>query len=420
MISKTTESSQRLAAVQGLLSAEAVRARAQALLALARADRLQDWLLDEAAMPGVADYVCTVVRERYPRSSPPPHARWRHFVFDGRDLWREIAARHRWPDAASRARAEIDLAIMSVLLDAGADPRWRFADAASGIRIGRSEGLALASLRMFEAGAFSAHPDQPLRVDAVRLRDLDPTLLARSLQVDEDNPFPGIESRAALLNRLGDELQLLPDWFARNDEPRPGGLFDALAARAHGDRLPAEQVLEALLYSLGGIWRGRPLLDAVPLGDCWPHPALGSGDVGDPASYVPLHKLSQWLAYSLIEPLERAGITIVESDALTGLAEYRNGGLFVDLGVLRPRDPRLLADTHAVDSPLVVGWRGLTVALLDLLAPLVRTRLAVDASRFPLASLLEGGTWAAGRRIAAERRAEGGPPIRIFSDGTVF
>jgi hypothetical protein len=135
---------------------------------------------------------------------------------------------------------------------------------------------------------------------------------------------------------------------------------------------------------------------------------------------VPLHKLSQWLAYSLIEPLEAAGIAIVDIDGLTGLAEYRNGGLFVDGGVLVLRDPADAARAHPVDSPLVVGWRALTVALLDKLAPLVRERLGVSAEAFPLARVLEGGSWAAGRRLARERRADAGPPIAVISDGTVF
>ena len=62
----------------------------------------------------------------------------------------------------------------------------------------------------------------------------------------------------------------------------------------------------------------------------------------------------------------------------------------------------------------------MTVALLDRLAPLVRDRLGVGEESFPLARMLEGGTWAAGRRIAAERRPGGGPPFTIISDGTVF
>jgi hypothetical protein len=136
--------------------------------------------------------------------------------------------------------------------------------------------------------------------------------------------------------------------------------------------------------------------------------------------FVPLHKLSQWLAYSLIEPLEGAGIQVTDVGELTGLAEYRNGGLFVDLGVLSPRDPGALSKTHGVSDPLVVGWRALTVALLDEIAPQVAARLDLSVEEFPLARVLEGGTWAAGRLIAAQRRPDGGPPIRIMSDGTVF
>jgi hypothetical protein len=62
----------------------------------------------------------------------------------------------------------------------------------------------------------------------------------------------------------------------------------------------------------------------------------------------------------------------------------------------------------------------MTVALLDRLAPQVRALLGVREEDFPLARMLEGGTWAAGRRIAAERRPGGGPPLTIISDGTVF
>jgi hypothetical protein len=46
--------------------------------------------------------------------------------------------------------------------------------------------------------------------------------------------------------------------------------------------------------------------------------------------------------------------------------------------------------------------------------------LGKTAAEMPLARILEGGTWAAGRRIAKEKRADGGPPLIIASDGTVF
>jgi hypothetical protein len=135
---------------------------------------------------------------------------------------------------------------------------------------------------------------------------------------------------------------------------------------------------------------------------------------------VPFHKLSQWLAYSLIEPLEEAGIGVTELDGLTGLPEYRNGGLFIDTGVLAFRDPGDASKPQSVDSPLIVEWRALTVALLDRVAEEVRRKLGLSAEAFPLAKVLEGGTWASGRRLAREKRPGGEPPIQVISDGTVF
>ena len=135
---------------------------------------------------------------------------------------------------------------------------------------------------------------------------------------------------------------------------------------------------------------------------------------------MPFHKLSQWLAYSLIEPMEEAGIAVTNVDGLTGLAEYRNGGLFIDTGTLVFREPADAARTHDVASPLVVEWRALTVALLDRLAALIRKRLGRDAASLPLARILQGGTWTAGRVLAAKLRPDGGPPVAVVSDGTVF
>jgi hypothetical protein len=188
--------------------------------------------------------------------------------------------------------------------------------------------------------------------------------------------------------------------------------------QASNARLPAAAILETLLQALGPIWPARPSLGGVSLGDCWPHPALVGNSPED--CYAPLHKLSQWLTYSLIEPLTTAGICVTGVHELTGLAEYRNGGLFVDTGILNARDCADLSKPHAVTDPFVVGWRALTVALLDRLLPLVGTRLGLEPARFALASLLEGGSWAAGRLIARTKRADGGPPFQVISDGTLF
>jgi len=386
-------------------------------------------------LPLTADFVAKVVSERYPNLRPPFHARWRHFVFGGRDFWAQIAAARvaggaagaaagaarskSWANPASAARAAFDLAITSVLLDAGAGAEWCYRDGASGLTAVRSEGLALASLRWFERGGLSDDVRDPLRADATALGRIDARAVDDAFQSVDGNRLQGAAGRAALLNRLGSAVLARPDLFASADVPRPGGLFDVLSSRAADDgRLAAATILEVLLEGLGPIWPNRPTLDGVPLGDCWLHPGLRGEASAN--RYVPLHKLSQWLAYSLIEPLEAAGLKIVDVGGLTGLAEYRNGGLFVDMGVLVPRDFAASSRVHAVSDPFVVGWRALTVALLDEIAPMVASRLGLTIEEFPLARVLEGGTWAAGRLIAREKRADAGPPFQISSDGTVF
>jgi hypothetical protein len=393
------------------------------MLQLAVDTGLADWSVDLTRLAPTADFVAEVIKQRYPGLSVPLHSRWRHFVLEGEDLWTAIAhdahsQDAQWQSSGAAARAAFDLVITSVLLDAGAGAEWRFRDPATGLVVARSEGLALASLRWFQGGALSEDADDPYRADAAALQRVDERSIERAFQAGHANPLQGLRGRAALLNRLGAVVASRPDLFAIQDSPRPGGLFDALRLRVVDGRIPAATILETLLEALGPIWQDRPRLGGVPLGDCWPHPALKGDRPED--RYAPLHKLSQWLTYSLIEPFESAGIAVTDVHELTGLAEYRNGGLFIDMGVLVPRDQTAMAGTHAVATPFVVGWRALTVALLDRLAPLVGARVGLTSERFPLARMLEGGTWAAGRIIAGRMRAGGGPPLHIASDGTVF
>jgi hypothetical protein len=405
-------------AALSLLSAAAVRERANLLLHKGLDDELAHFRIDLRRLEDAADLTIEVTKAAYPDLDIPFHSRWRHFVLDGQDRWASLAGASGWPDRAARARAEFDLAIISVLLDAGAGPDWRFRDATSGREIGRSEGLALASLAMFAGGAFSGHPGDPLRADACRLERLADETLTAGFQVSDANPLAGIAGRADLRRRLGRTVAAAPAIFGTKDEPRPGGLFDHLAGLAAGGCIEAATILRQLLVHLGPIWPSRIALGGIPLGDCWHHPALRMDDATD--RLVPLHKLSQWLAYSLIEPMQSAGIAVTAIDGLTGLAEYRNGGLFIDSGVLAFRDAEDARRRHEVSSPLVVEWRALTVALLDRLAALVRLRLRRDAHDLPLARILQGGTWAAGRMLARRLRPDGAPPVAVISDGTVF
>lgn len=402
-----------------LCTARAVRARANQMLTLAQGDSLEHFALVPGRIEPAADYVIETIRAHHPSLAIPFHSRWRHFGTGGVDRWARLARDlGRETTSAECARIRFDLAVTSVLLDAGAGAQWRYLDSGTGEYYTRSEGLAVASFQAFRQGLFSSDAAQPLRADADALAALSPGELARALQVDGDNPLIGLGERTALLQRLGSAMKARPALFG-SDRPRIGGLFDYLAAQAGAGPLPATSILDALLAGLSGIWPGRAALGGVELGDVWRHPSIRADDLTD--GWVPFHKLSQWLAYSLVEPLEEAGVAVAGLDALTGLPEYRNGGLLIDLGVLAARDRGALERPQRVDSPFVVEWRALTVALLDRLADTIREKLGMDPGQLPLIKVLEGGTWQAGRRIARERRGEAAPPpVQVISDGTVF
>jgi hypothetical protein len=403
------------AAALRLLTPDAVRERCALVLAAAERDALAHFACRPERLEEAAALVVDATRRAYPDLAIPYHSRWRHFVVEGHDRWAELAA----PLALGReekARARFDLAVTSVLLDAGAGPAWRWVDPRTGAVLARSEGLALASLEAFAQGLFSSRAAEPLRADAEALMALDDRALAEAFQVTGANPLVGLEGRVALLNRLGATIARDPERFGR--EARVGRLLDHLADQADGGRLEARAVLRALLLGLGPIWPGRLEQGGVNLGDTGRHPAARTGDAT--SGLVPFHKLSQWLAYSLIEPLEEAGMEVEGLDALTALAEYRNGGLLIDTGVLVPKHDAVLGEAHAATSEVVVEWRALTVVLIDRLAHLVRAQLGLTAAQLPLAKVLQGGTWSAGRRIARELRPDGAPPLRVLSDGTVF
>ena len=395
-----------------LKSAATIRERCRNIAAAATAGESRHFRIDRARLDDTAALVAAVTRRRYPDLDVPYHSRWRHFEIGYIDRKAELDRALAGRSVADRARAHIDLTVASVLLDAGAGAAWGFIEAESGQRYTRSEGLAVASFRAFMRGAFSAQ-DDPLRVDASALAAMDAATLASLFQAGTANPLLGLEGRAALLRRLGSALVAQRDAFGNS--ARPGALFDTLTAQGTRRAVSASTLLEALLDGLGPIWLTGSALDGVPLGDVWRHPHAGGS--GPSAGWVPLHKLSQWLAYSLFEPFEWAGIMVTDRDHLTALPEYRNGGLLLDAGVLHLVDVAEGTRTWDVGDELVIEWRALTVALIDELAPRVRARLAAPA--LPLACILEGGTWAAGRELAAKLRA-GNPPLSIASDGTVF
>ncbi|RUT07546.1 hypothetical protein DSM106972_018060 [Dulcicalothrix desertica PCC 7102] len=395
-----------------LRSPVAIRSRCGQLFQNAVAGNSRYFDCDLAPLSHAADYVIDVIRSEYPNLQIPFHSRWRHMTAGGITRLEQLDSLLAELSPHEKAIAKFDLAIISVLLDAGAGSNWYYYEPVTNLGFKRSEGLAVASFQMFCQGAFSSDKTSKMRVDAQKLQDFILSDLVQGFQIRPDNPLVGVTGRLQLLQKLGKVLTALPEYFGEN--PRPGNLVNYLVGKVNNNQLEAATVFDAVLSSLSEIWSGRQSIAGVNLGDVWRHP-----DVADDG-FVPFHKLSQWLTYSLLEPLQELGIEITGLDQLTGLPEYRNGGLCIDLELLRPKHSDILHTPHSVESPVIVEWRALTVMLLDEIAACVREKLSMSTEELPLVKILQGGTWTAGRKIAAEKRADGVPPIQILSDGTVF
>ncbi len=392
-----------------LLSPQAIRDRAKKLF-----ERCQNgnshFIYHPDKLGGTVEFVLDVIRRKYPDLNIPFHSRWGHFRVGNIDRVNELESKLKEFSAIEKARIKLDLVISSVLLDAGAGIEWKYLEGKQ--CFSRSEGLGVASFHMFMSGIMS-HNKKSLKADGEGLKNITVADLKTAFQVSSENPLVGVDGRLKLLNNLYLALQNKKIF----KDSRPGNIIDYLSEK-FGNEIPAVGILRAVLDGLGPIWPGRIVSSGVNLGDVWRHSTLASKDSID--SLVPIHKLSQWMTYSLIEPIVEAGFIVSGVEELTGLAEYRNGGLMIDSGLLSFRN---IEDSHkswSPDSDLIIEWRALTIYLLDEIAVRVQKALNKSPQDFPLAKVLEGGTWWAGRELAAKNRVGATPPIQITSDGTVF
>jgi len=387
-----------------IFSPQAVRDSAQKVFDYTHNDQGL-FQIDMSKLTSCIDFVMKTIEENYPQGEIPFHSRFGHFRAGKIERLSWLEEKMQASSSLEKARILWDLVIPSVLLDAGAGASWKFFEKKTQTYFSRSEGLGVASFHMFLEGVFS-QDGKSLKTQSDALQKMTPQMIEEFFQVTQDNPLIGVEGRVHLLKNLGTVLENT-FYFKEN---RPGNLIDYLIAKnSHG--LSAQDILRAILDALGPIWPGRETLENVNLGDVWRHSKLG---------LIAFHKLSQWMTYSLIEPLITAGIEVTGVEKLTGLPEYRNGGLFLDTEVLQFKNRADKSKIYGPESDLIIEWRALTVYLLDIVGKEVQKRLHKTPQEFPLAKVLEGGTWLAGRKIAAQKRVGGTPPLNIKSDGTVF
>lgn len=395
--------------IEYLLTPQAIRETTKKIFDATEAGKTH-FKLNLEKLDSCADYVMEVIKGNYPTYNIPFHSRWGHFRVGDIDREKFLENLVTARDPMEMARTKLDLVIVSVLLDAGAGKVWKYQEDKN--TFSRSEGLAVASYHMFVTGDF--HSRGELAADAEGLMGFSEAKLEKGFQVSGENPLVGVDGRVNLIRKLGEAVKNNPELFPKG---RPGSIIDYLCQK-YGKHFEVKDILAAVLNGLGTIWPGRIDANGVNLGDVWHYSPLGN-EVGA-SSVICFHKLSQWLTYSLVGPMVQAGLIIEGAEKLTGLAEYRNGGLFLDYGVIELKDNSLLTKPHKPGSDLIIEWRALTVQLLDRIGELIQQKLGKTPSEFPLAKVLEGGTWWAGRKIANEKRSDGSTPITLDSDGTVF
>ncbi len=396
-----------------IFSPEGIRSRAQAIYQLALNGQTH-FAIHEEKLAEVSDFVLQVIAENYPDKNVPYHSRWRHFEVGNQSQLNALREYEQSLTTIERAKLGIDLILPSVLVDAGAGPDWQYSSSNS-LTLGRSEGLGLASLDMFLAGGFSCNKaphTTKIETTAAGLKAVTVASFSEFFKVNHNNPLVGVPGRVQLLQSLGDAILAQPKIFPNQ---RPSDLVDYVLEN-YQTTPTASQILTMVISFLGAIWPGRLMHEGVNLGDTWAYPPLGMGA----QRYVPFHKLSQWISYSIIETLANNGFTVTGVEALTGLAEYRNGGLMLDSGLISLRNPNHAEVLWAPSSEIIIEWRALTICLLDKIGERIVQSLNTTAAQFPLAKVLEGGTWAAGRKLAQQKRNNLTPPLNIQSDATVF
>ncbi|KUI52693.1 Uracil catabolism protein 4 [Cytospora mali] len=455
-----------------LKSLGSVRERSRVITSKALKNELNHFDVDMQKFPEVVSFVASIIKRDYdaPFTSIPAHGRHQHFCVGGRDRIAHLLSTWENLDTTEKCRRMIDLFLVSVLLDAGAGTQWSYKSTENGRIYKRSEGIAVASLEMFKTGVFSGDKSNKFQVDKEGLRTITVETMAKGLQSREGNEMAGLEGRTQLLVKLSDALDANKEFFG--NDGRPGNMLDYLLAHPSTQAssmpiVPLPTLWNLLMSGLAPIWpQSRTAINGISLGDAWPcssmpQPATSptgaapsfspfpntstrSGPAAAWESILPFHKLTQWLTYSLMQPMQQLmKIHFAGQELLTGLPEYRNGGLFVDLGVmtLKPEDMERglhnykeyclrtgdkgieVAPMFEPSDDAVVEWRGVTVGLLDRLCVDVNQSLKHELAghELSLAQVLEAGSWKGGREIAEINRPNTKePPILIDSDGTVF
>lgn len=370
-----------------------IRKRARALLARARAGESGQFTVHDAALKDLTETLTDAIRrnrQEMSSSDADVHAKLDRLLGPA-----GFTGRIEKAERAEHARAHVDLAFVTVLLQFEPEVDWEYHESSTGQVSTGLGGAALAAFDAFTGGVFSSDPARPCQVDADGLRNLSGEALARAFQLALSRQSRRLEDRVAFLRRIGETLSRQQGIFGPG--LRPAGLFDSLSGAEQHEFAPtaevgAHDILITLLMTLSPIWPAENTFGEHRLGDCWRLPAARGSGLTD--GWMPLHRLGQALTYGLVRAFEHAGLPVRNIEALTPLAEPDGSGLLMDAGVLKPRSRWV---SSPVADPAVVELRALTVALTDELDAPVRRGLDDAYSAMPTAVMLGPEVWRSAR-----------------------
>jgi GTP cyclohydrolase II len=339
--------------------------------------------INEDKLESGSEYIANYTKNKYPNLNINYHSRLSHI-----ENWENEIL--KWDcDITEKIKRMIDLTFISVFLDAGAGNKWTYIK--DGKKYNRSEGLAMAAFDMFNNGVFSSDSALPTRVNSHKLKNLSRDDLINGFQLTKKNYLIGLDGRLDLLKNFGKILDKNKKYFGK-EIARPGNIIDHL-----GTNQIDFNELSNIIFNFSELTQ-----------DVHIHTDL--------KMYIPYHKLLQWLLYSLIDLFMKFRINVINTETLTALPEYRNGGMIIDLGIIEIKDKTLFNKKHDINSDLIIEWRCLTVILIDIIKEKVNIILN---SNLHLGQLLESGTWKIGRELAKKNR-NGLSPFTILSNGTVM
>lgn len=396
------------------------RVRSKELTQLVLKNQSKFFTLDSSKKEEALEFLEKVILSRFQKDKIAKHGRRQHLSSKNRNYFEKVENICQKAGCTFAVENKLELLLLSCFLDAGAGQNWKYNDSYFNCQLVGSEALAAAStdlyLKLISDNLISKK-NISLTSDALKNMKFDE--FSKSFQHDEsNNALLGAKGRYDSLTQLGSCLELHPSIFVTSHKPELKNIYHFFQSIVEHKSLNLEEVFKTIVFIFHDFFTSDTKINEINLCDSRIHSNLISLPLV--GKKIPFFKLIQWMVYSIDDFFNSQGIPTINEEFLSGLAEYRNGGFFMDTNIINLKSKNLSHQSYSIDSELVTEWRALTITLLDEF--LEELKIKRGYNHLNMSKLLEGGTWIAGRKLARENRPDSpySPPIKIITDGKFF